>query len=75
MDGRETVLLGEKLRWVSSLYILCLGESCLIDLVCFFALRAHDFLLRVDGVSGSSWPDFLFFEGFLCAFVHLLIRT
>ena len=43
MDRGETVLLGEKLERVSSLSKLCLGESCLIDLVCFSALRTHDF--------------------------------
>ena len=51
MDRREAVLLGEKLGRASSLSKLCLGESCLIDLVCFSALRTHDFLLRVNGVS------------------------
>ena len=54
MDSGETVLLGEKLGRVSSHSKLCLGESYLMDLVCFSALRTHDFLLRVDGVSGSS---------------------
>ena len=37
-----------------------------MDLVCFSALRTHDFLLRVEGVSvlilsGSSWSDSLTF--------------
>ena len=54
MDRGETVLLGQKLGRVSSLSKLFLGESCLMDLVCFSALGTHDFLLRVDGVSGSS---------------------
>ena len=51
MDREETVLLGKKLGRASSLFKLYLGESCLIDLVCFSALRAHDFLLQVDTVS------------------------
>ena len=37
-----------------------------MDLVCLSALRTHDFLLRVEGVSvftlsGSSWSDSLIF--------------
>ena len=44
MDRGETLLLGEKLGRVSSLSKLCLGESSLINLVCFFALRTHGFL-------------------------------
>ena len=37
-----------------------------MDLVCFSALRTHDFLLQVEGVlvlilSGSSWSDSLIF--------------
>ena len=51
MNTGEAVLLGEKLGWASSPSKLCLGESCLIDLVCFSALRTHDFLFRVHGVS------------------------
>ena len=39
MDRGEAVLLGEKLKRASSLSKLCLGESCLMDLVCFSALR------------------------------------
>ena len=51
MDRGEAVLLGKKLGRASSLFKLCLGESCLIDLVCFSVLRTHYFLLRVDTVS------------------------
>ena len=54
MDRGETVLLREKLGQVSSLFKLCLGESCLMGLICFSALRTHDFLLWADGVLGSS---------------------
>ena len=69
MDRGEAVLLGEKLKRASSLSKLCLGESCLMDLVCFSAQRTHDFLLRVENVSvlilsGSSWSDSLIFCGF-----------
>ena len=37
-----------------------------MDLVCFSALRTHDFLLQVEGVSvlilsGNSWLDSLIF--------------
>ena len=76
MDRGEAVLLGEKLKRASSLSKLCLGESCLMDLVCFSAQRTHDFLLRVENVSvlilsGSSWSDSLIF----CRFAHLLIQT
>ena len=66
MDRGEAVLLEEKLGRVSSLSKLCLGESCLMDLVCFSVLRTDDFLIRVEGVSvlipsGSSWSDSLIF--------------
>ena len=66
MDRGEAVLLGEKSGQASSLSKLCLGESYLMDLVCFSALRTHDFLLRVEGVSvlilsGSSWSESLIF--------------
>ena len=47
LDRAEAFLLGEKFGRVSSLSKFCLGESCLIDLVCVSALRTHDFLLRL----------------------------
>ena len=66
MDRGEAVLLGEILERASSLSELCLGESCLMDLVRFSALETYDFLLRVEGVSvlilsGGSWSDYLIF--------------